>query len=417
VRIGIDCLRADPGYVGGLNTYILGLLGGFAAAAGQHRFQLYLTDRNRKLFARYEASPNFEMVAVNGRSFRVRQSICRAALLSRRPEWYRQMSARVFKPIREIMEAGSDLIYTPTVSLLCFDHRKPTLLSMHDIQHLHYPEFFSWPRLRSRKITCGLSARSARYFQASSEFIKQDMLAHFPNISSGQIAVIPEGVDLEVFSTRRGALPLEPYQLPDRFLFLPAQLWPHKNHLTVLRALDRLDKRHGVKIPLVMTGSRYSAAPAIFRFLAEQRMDYVRYLGTVPLEDLVALYQRAALVISPGLYESNSLPVLEAAAASTAVIASNIPPNQELAETLRLNLFDPADEEELAQLIFRLWRNVGTCQEQATHNRQQVARFSWENAARQYLAWIERIGNASLPEASFRSAAVFAPITTRSATL
>jgi glycosyltransferase involved in cell wall biosynthesis len=398
MRIGIDCLRADPRYVGGLNTYILGLLDGFAAAGGHHRFQLYLTDGNCKLFARYAALPNFEMVTVDGGSFRMRQRICRAALLSRSPELYRHMSARMFKSMRQRMEAGSDLIYTPTVSLLCFDHRKPTLLSMHDIQYLHYPEFFSWPRLRSRKITCSLSAACARYFQASSQFIKQDMLAHFPDISPRQIAVIPEGVDLEAFSTPLGASPLEPYQLAERFLFFPAQLWPHKNHLTVLQALRRLERHHGVRIPLVMTGARYSASSAIFRFLAEGRMDYVRYLGTVPFGDLVALYQRAALVIAPGLYESNSLPVLEAAAAGTAILASNIPPNQELAHVLRLNLFEPLDDDALAELIFRLWRDEGFCREQAAHNRRQVRRFTWENAARQYLAWIGGMGNPSLPE-------------------
>ena len=408
MRIGIDCLRADPGYVGGLNTYIQGLLGGFAAAGGNHRFQLYLTDHNRKQFARYEVLPNFEVVTVDGGSFRMRQRICRAALLSRSPELYRRMSARMFKSLRQRMETGSDLIYTPTVSLLCFDHRKPTLLSMHDIQHLHYPEFFSWPRLRSRKITCSLSAACARYFQASSQFIKQDMLAHFPGISPEQIAVIPEGVNLDDFSAPRGVVPLGRYELPERFLFLPAQLWPHKNHLTVLRALRRLERQHRIKIPLVMTGTRYSAAPAIFQFLAEERMDYVRYLGTVPIENLVALYQRAALVVSPGLYESNSLPVLEAAAARTAVIASNIPPNQELAQTLRLNLFDAVHDGELAQLIFRLWRDEGSCRKQAAHNRRQVALFTWENAARQYLSLMEEIANPAFPAHQRQTAAVLA---------
>jgi glycosyltransferase involved in cell wall biosynthesis len=396
MRIGIDCLRADPGYVGGLNTYILGLLAGFAVAGGEHCFQLYVTGENRKLFAKYEALENFEVVAFEGRWLRMRQTICRAALLYPGPELYRQMSARLLQSLREQMDAGSDLIYTPTVSLLCFDHRKPTLLSMHDIQHLHYPEFFSWPRQRSRKVTYGLSSLYANYFQASSEFIKHDMLAHFPGISPQQIMVIPEGVNLEDFSTPRSPSALEHYRLEERFLFLPAQLWPHKNHLTVLRALQRLERLHGVRIPLVMTGARYSAAPAIFRFLAEQRMDYVHYLGTVPFEDLVALYQRAALVISPGVYESNSLPVLEAAASATAVIASKIPPNQELAHTLQLNLFEPTDDRELAKLIFELWQHEAVCRAQAAHNRDRVARFTWENAARQYLRLMERIGNPEL---------------------
>lgn len=396
MRIGIECLRADPDYVGGLNTYILGLLDGFAAAGGGHRFQLYATDRNRKLFARYEALPNFELVAFDGRWLRLRQKICRAALLGP-PEFYRRTSDRLFRSIREIMEAGSDLIYTPTVSLLCFNYRKPTLLSMHDIQHLHYPEFFSWPQRLSRKTTYSLSARSAVCFQASSEFIRQDMLAHFPGVSPEQIAVIPEGVKLEDFSTLCDGRALEQYKLSERFLFLPAQLWPHKNHITVLQALRRIEQLHGVKIPLVMTGAKYSAAPALFRFLAEQRMHQVRYLGKVPFPDLVALYQRTVLVLSPSLYESNSLPVLEAAAAGTAVIASKIPPNEELARTLHLNLFVPLAVEELAALIFRLWQDDGTLRTQAAHNRSQVTRFSWENAARQYLSLMERIANSSLP--------------------
>jgi glycosyltransferase involved in cell wall biosynthesis len=407
MRIGIECLRADPDYVGGLNTYILGLLDGFAAAAGGHCFQLYTTDRNHKLFARYEALPNFELVTFDGRWFRRRQKICRAALLGA-PEFYRRISGRLFNSIREIMEAGSDLIYTPTVSLLCFNYRKPTLLSMHDIQHLHYPEFFNWPQRRSRKITYGLSARSAVCFQASSEFIKQDMLAHFAAISPEQIAVIREGVKLEDFSTPCDTGALEQYKLPERFLFLPAQLWPHKNHITFLQALRRIEQVQGVKIPLVMTGAKYSAAPAIFRFLAEGKMHHVRCLGKVPFEELVALYQRAALAISPSLYESNSLPVLEAAAAGTAVIASKIPPNEELARTLQLNLFEPLAIEELAELIFRLWQDEAICRVQAAHNRSQIARFSWENAARQYLSLMERIANPGPSAPALQSASALA---------
>jgi glycosyltransferase involved in cell wall biosynthesis len=405
MRIGIDCLRADPGYVGGLNTYILGLLDGLAATGGDHCFQLYVTHGNRRLFRSYDALANFEVLALDGGSFGMRQRICRAALLSSGEELYRRVSMRLFEPLRRIMDAGSDLIYTPTVSLLCFDHRKPTLLSMHDIQYFHYPEFFSWLRHRSRKITCGLSARYASHFQASSEFIKRDMLAHFPGISPQQITVIPEGVNFEDFSTPRSLSALDHHKLPQGFLFFPAQLWPHKNHLTVLRALCHIERRHGVKIPLVMTGARYSSAPAIFRFLSEHRLDCVRYLGVVPFEDLVALYQQAALVLSPGLYESNSLPVLEAAAAGTAVVASRIPPNQELADFLRLNLFEPLDDQELAELIFELWQDQGVRQEQAAHNRHQVVRFSWQNAARQYLSLMEAIGSQNCPPHQLQIAA------------
>ena len=393
MRIGVDCLRADSAYVGGLNTYIHGLLSGFAAAGEAHRFQLYVTSENRGRFEKYEALGNFELFAVDRLWFSWRQNLCRIALLHRKPEHYQRMANKIFRPVREWMEANSDLIYTPTVSLLSFDYRKPTLLSMHDIQYLHYPEFFSWPQRRSRQIACALSARHASYFQASSEFIRRDLLTHFPEIAAEQIVVIPEGVTLGVFSNPRDTHVSERHRLPERFLLLPAQLWPHKNHLTVLRALRHLQREHGLKIPLVMTGARFSAASAIFRYIDHENMDQVCYLGVVSFNELVELYQRAALVLAPGFYESNSLPVLEAAAAGTAVLASRIPPNQELEQVLHLNLFDSHDEYGLARLILELWRDPASCREQAAHNRENIGVFSWENAARRYLKWIEGVGN------------------------
>jgi len=392
MRIGIDCLRVDPEYFGGLNTYVLGVLDGLAAVGQDYDFQLFLNRGNEGLFEQYARLSNFEAVVVDDRSLRLRQSLCRAALLSGSPRMYRFACGLMFEPIREKLDAASDVIYTPTVALLCLNNRKPTLLSMHDIQHVHYPEFLTWPRRLSRRITYGLSASHANYFQASSDFMKQDMLAHYRQISPEQIEVIPEGVNLREFTLPRDIASLViRYELPARFLFLPAQLWPHKNHLTVLKALKRIEERHGCQIPLLLTGAKYAGAPAIFRFLAEQKMDYVRYLGKLTFDDLVACYQSASFLVSAGLYESNSLPVLEAAAAGTPIIASDIPPNRELATTLQLNLFDPLNVEQLAQLVMRLWGERETATEQASHNRAYIGAYAWENVARKYLQFLDRI--------------------------
>ena len=187
---------------------------------------------------------------------------------------------------------------------------------MHDIQHVHYPEFFSWPRRLSRRITYGLSAQRARYFQASSEFVRQDLLQHFECISPEQIRVIPEGVRVEEFSTPIDASSLcSRYALPERFLLYPAQLWPHKNHITLVQALKQIEVGRGLQIPLVLTGGKYSASSRVLGYVADQSMNYVHYLGRVSFTDLVGLYQAAAFLVMPSLHESNSLPILEAAAA------------------------------------------------------------------------------------------------------
>jgi len=206
--------------------------------------------------------------------------------------------------------------------------------------------------------------------------------------------VIPSGVQWKKFAAPAAGDALSGLSgLPDRFLFFPAQLWPHKNHLTLLRALKQIETKHSMKIPLVLTGEKFSAAPAIFKFIAEHSMTYVRHLGKVTFQEMVALYQKAAFVITATLYESSSLPILEAAAAGAPIIASRIPPIEELGQVLQLNLFDPRDVEGLARLIVALWDDGETASVQSAYNRRHISSYSWANTARNYIRFFARIAN------------------------
>jgi glycosyltransferase involved in cell wall biosynthesis len=120
-------------------------------------------------------------------------------------------------------------------------------------------------------------------------------------------------------------------------------------------------------------------------------MDYVHYLGKVSEDNMVALFQKADFMITATLHESSSLPILEACAAGTPVIASRIPPIEELAETLELNLFDPLDVNGLARLIYALWNDPQTAAAQAAANRRKIDAFSWNNTARRYVRLFEKI--------------------------
>jgi glycosyltransferase involved in cell wall biosynthesis len=392
MRVGINCLQIHPSRAGGVNSYTFGLLDGWVEQGNGCRFQLYVHPGNQHWFRPYRRQAHFEVVVVNDPLWRVKRNLSRAALLSSSRAFYRRTSNLLHRKMQRQMEAECDILYTPTVVLQNFSSRKPTVLSMHDIQHLHYPQFFNWSRRLSRKITYGLSARHADWFQASTEFIKQDLLAHFREIDPRQIAVIAEGVNIKTFSNViDDDSQVSQYHLPDRFLFYPAQLWPHKNHITVLKALKRIETLHGVKVPLVLTGAAYSGAAEIFKFIKQQSMPYVIYLGSVPFQSLVALHQRAAYLVTAVLYESSSLPILEAAAAGTPIIASRTPPNVEFSRVLQLNLFDPLNVEELAGLIYDLWNDERRAALQVAHNREHIGRYSWQNTARKYVEFFETV--------------------------
>lgn len=401
MRVAINCLRLETSFVGGLNTFTRGVLQGFANTANGHQFRIYVSSRQSGIPAMFRNRENFEVIVVDEWAQFLRKMLCRTALFSFNERIYEATSNYIFRGICESMERNVDLVYTPCTVLQYFNGRRPSVLSMHDIQHVHFPEFFIWPRRLSRRVTYGLSASHARFLQASSEFSKRDFLQHFRCISPEQVAVIPEGVHIKDFDTPVdiGRL-LDKYAIPERFILYPAQLWLHKNHITLLQALRQIESQKGLKIPLVLTGGKYSSASKVLSYIADQSMEYVHYLGKIPFTDLVGLYRQAAFLVMPSLHESNSLPVLEAAAAGTPIIASRIPPNEEMEGVFQLNLFDPLNADDLARLILQMWEDESAGTAQAAYNRKSVTLYSWDNAAKQYLQLFEKALNGTAVRAS-----------------
>lgn len=391
MNIGIDFTSINPFYRGGLSTYAIGLLHGLLSVVKKHKIQLFVTTYNESFFENYYSDPHVEKVVVSysGRIDRLFRAAVSASVYIGLRSFHKKLVDNVMGYRAKIMDKKSDVIYIPTVVLYPYTYQKPTILSMHDIQQEHYPQFFSKWELISRRIRYGLSAEMATYLQASSQFIKEDLISHFKCLYPENIVVIPEGVTAEKFSSTIDKDMVVKYGLPSNFLFFPAQLWFHKNHITVLKALNRLHREQGLKIPVVMTGAKYAGADQIFSYIKDQKMNYVYYLGKVSFSDIVALYQQARFFITAVLYESSSLPFLEAAAAGCPIIASDTPPNREVARILKATLFDPLNDSALAELLARIWADDTLIRDHIDHNSAAIDYYSWDNAARRYLEFIE----------------------------
>lgn len=393
MRIGINCIVLDPDYRGGINTYALGLLDGFCSAGCRHTFQIYVTEKNKGLFEVYSRFGNMKLVVVpyQGKVSFLKKVFRELTVFTGSIALHRSVTDLLFSDIVAIMNRNSDVLYTPTTTLFPYTLEIPQILSMHDIQQFHYPQFFSKRDLISRKVKFRISAENADYLQASSTFIKEDLLEHFDCLKPEQIVVIPEGVAIEEFRQQTDFSVLKQrYSLPDDYIFLPAQLWHHKNHITVLKALLKIREECNREMPLVLTGGKFSAAEEIFDFIRVNRMAQVYYLGKVPFGDIVTLYQHARCFVTAVLYESSSLPVLEATAAGCQCIASDTPPNREMSQRLDMNLFDPLDEKSLADLLVRVWDDEHLRREQVAVNNERIAYYSWNNIAARYIEFLEQ---------------------------
>src|SRR5262249_55724792 len=135
------------------------------------------------------------------------------------------------------------------------------------------------------------------------------------------------------------------------FLLYPAQFWPHKNHVNLLKALDFLRKRNGLRLNLVLTGSDKGNQHYVRHKVREWELsDQVFDLGFVSREELNALYRGALALIFPSFFGPDNIPPLEAFALGCPVLASRIAGAEEQLRSAAM-LFNPADPVDIADKV------------------------------------------------------------------
>ena len=117
------------------------------------------------------------------------------------------------------------------------------------------------------------------------------------------------------------------YRLPGIYGFYPAHFWPHKNHLTLVRALRIVRERNpSIDLKLVFTGSRgHSGWPKVAEELSRLNLkQHILILDHIPVSHLAAIYRSARFCVVPSLFEASSYPVIEAQLLGCPVMCSNV---------------------------------------------------------------------------------------------
>ena len=194
-----------------------------------------------------------------------------------------------------------------------------------------------------------------------------------------RIVVTPNGVDPLFFEARAKEGPRAPY------LLAVGTLEPRKNLAVLLEAL-RILRRDGRDLALFVAGRQAWTHSLPLGDLAP----HVKLLGTVPDEELAALYAGAACFVMPSLHEGFGLPLAEAMAAGVSAVASDIPALREVGgETVRYA--DPHDAESFARAIREALDDREGSQLRAAAARGRARKFRWEDTARATLAAYRRL--------------------------
>lgn len=294
---------------------------------------------------------------------------------------------------------GCDVIHFPSQRfVLC---ALPTIYNPHDLQHLHYPQFFEPIAIAWRETIYRAGCHFAHTVVVSSQWIKEDIEQHY-RINRDKVQVIPWAPPTQAQSlpsTEQLQVVKARYRLETPFAYYPAVTWEHKNHLRLIEALAHLRDQEGLSLRLVCTGDRYPRHwPHIEEKLQSLNLSgQVQFLGMVPHEHLRAIYRLAQFVVVPTLFEAASAPVFEAWQEDVPVACSTVTslPQQTADAAL---LFDPFSIEAIADAMRRMVTDGHLRADLVCKGQRRRQDFSWERTAKAYRAVYRRAAHFPLTD-------------------
>ena len=177
----------------------------------------------------------------------------------------------------------------------------------------------------------------------------------------------------------------------DNYLFFLGNTDPKKNAPRVLKAYKQYLDKSSRKLPLLIADMKEEYLDTLLE--AEGIKDikqYLRYPGYIANTDLADLYRGASAFLYPSLRESFGIPMLEAMACGTPVIAGNTSAMPEIVGDCAL-LADPFNESDIATQLLNLETQEGLKEKMTEKGLERVKLFSWRHTAEELLKIYESI--------------------------
>ena len=256
-----------------------------------------------------------------------------------------------------------------------FSPRHPSVVTVHDLIHLRVPGYAGPVQRTIVRAAIRRVVRQAKVVTVVSEFTRSE-LASFEPSAAHKVRVVPGGVAAPFLGAPQS---LDSGEHPP-YLLVVANRKPHKNIETAVSLLAVL-RQSDPSLKLVIIGEQFAHW--------ERLVAHARALGVADaIEDhhdlsdiqLVALYQRAICLVLPSRYEGFGLPMLEAFACGTPVVASNVTALPEVAGDAAL-LCGPDDIQGMANAVTRLRTESTLRAELGRRGRARAALFTWDRTA------------------------------------
>ncbi len=376
-RIGIDVTAAVT-QGGGIGRYTRELVGA--------ALQLDRDSQYRLFHAKMPASPPVPIpipVAENA-------ILCPAPVTDK---WLYRLWYRLRLPLpAQWITGGLDLFHSPDFTLPPIQGNIPTLLTVHDLSFVHFPETFTPTLVNFLNGVVPRSVARATHILADSQATKRDLMALW-NVPVEKITVLLCGVNdrfQPVTDDHALATVRAKYRLGDApYLLSLGTIHPRKNYQMLIRAFKPIADAYPHNL-IIGGGKGWLYEPVFAEIEAQGLSDRVRFIGFADDADLPALYSAAILFLFPSLYEGFGLPLLEAMGCGVPTVSSNASSLPEVAGNAARQL-SPHASHQWTTVIAQLLDDPERRAKMVSAGFLQARRFSWERAARQLLGIYQRL--------------------------
>jgi glycosyltransferase involved in cell wall biosynthesis len=262
----------------------------------------------------------------------------------------------------------------------------PVVVTVHDLIPFLFPRLYPW--MRRERLAALRLLRQADAVIAVSRRTGEDAV-RLGGVDPGRVRVIPHGVAAEFRPAAEAEVARVRHRLglEGPYLLAVGTFDPRKRVELLMEVAASLDgaRAGGAGLPLVVAGDQGAFAGAVAAAATRAGVaGRLRVTGHLPLADLVALYSGAGCLLFTSAYEGFGLPLLEAMACGTPVVAFR---NSSLAEVggAAAVLVDDGAAVAMAAAAGRLMADTAERRERVAAGRDWAAGFTWESTARQTL--------------------------------
>lgn len=337
-KIAIDLTWVRHNKVGGTESCVRNLLDGFSQIDTKGiKFYLLLTKDNEESFRIYKSFSCFKLLICD---------VCSASQ-KERVIWQNLKMGKMLRKMK------IDTCLEPVYGKPFFGTKGIKFITtIHDLQALHYPQYFSKGRVAWMKASWKNAVKTSEKIIAISEYVKKDIVKEY-RIPENKIKVIYDAVVLDTdnctnasglnkFSVKKG-----------EYYYTVSSLFLHKNLKTAVLAIGELKRRNSAAFyPLVVSGIGGRKRDELDQLIKENNLQNdIIFTPFVENDERNMLYKNCKAFIFSSIFEGFGMPPIEAMAMGVPVLTTRCTSLEEVTGGLLNYVDNPLDPKEWADRL------------------------------------------------------------------